>query len=246
MIGAVAGHEWRVLRSGMTFWVLLAFVQLIVAWLAFRQLEVFMAIAPQLKATASTLGTMDLVIAPTLNSLVLVMLIAMPLLAAGSLAGEVRSGRVELWLSAPVPDASIVLGKALGLWLGGLALLAGPCLTLAAVGLGVELDWPRFALALGFLLLFSLWLVSVVLMLSALVEHPAAALAAAYGLLFFLWLLDSFGSTDAPWYWAALLPHVKPWFLGLLRSQDLVYFGATTAAALLVATYRLARRRGAV
>ena len=46
MIGAIALHEWRRLRAGMMFWLLLAFGQLIVAWLSFAQLETFAGIAP--------------------------------------------------------------------------------------------------------------------------------------------------------------------------------------------------------
>ena len=56
MIAAIARHEWRRQRAGLTFWLLLAAVQLLIAWLAFAQLEAFAAIAPQLKATATKLG----------------------------------------------------------------------------------------------------------------------------------------------------------------------------------------------
>ena len=246
MIIDIALHEWRRLRAGMMFWVLLAFGQLIIAWLAFAQLEAFAKIAPQLKAGALSLGVTDLVVVPTLNTLVLILLLSAPLLAMGSLAGEIHSGRISLWLSSPVRGSEIVLGKILGLWLASLPLLVSALLTLAALGLGIDLDWPRFLLAAAGLLLLSLWLGSITLFLSGLFDHPAAALAASYGALLFLWLLDTFGGTDAPWYWLALLPHVKPWFQGLLRSQDIVFFVATGGAAALLGIYSVARKRGEV
>ena len=246
MIWDIALHEWRRLRGGMMFWLLLAFGQLIVAWLSFAQLEGFAKIAPQLKASGSLLDAADLVITPTFNSLVLLLLLSTPLLAMGSIAGEIHSGRIALWLSSPVSGSQIVLGKIVGLWLASLPLLASACLTLAALGLGIDLDWPRFALAVACLLLFSAWLGSVALLISGLFDHPAAALAASYGVLLFLWLLDSLSGSDAPWYWFALLPHIKPWFQGLLRSQDVIFFVATGAAAALVASYALARRRGEI
>lgn len=241
---AIALHEWRRLRAGLMFWLLLAFGQLIIAWLGFAQLEAFAGIAPQLKAGGSVIGATDLVVMPTFNSLVLLLLLGSPLLAMGSMAGEVHSGRIALWLSAPVGSAQIVIGKALGLWLAMLPVLLSGSLTLAALGLGVELDGARFALAVCCLLLLSLWLGCVNVFISGLFDHPAAALAASYGILLFLWLLDSLSGADAPWYWWALLPHVKPWFLGLLRSQDVVFFIATGGAALLLAGYAIARRRG--
>lgn len=246
MIRDIALHEWRRLRAGMMFWVLLAFGQLIIAWLGFAQLEAFATIAPQLKAGGSLLGVTDLVVMPTLNTLVLMLLLSAPLLAMGSLAGETHSGRISLWLSSPVSGLQIVLGKILGLWLASLPLLVSASLTIAAFGLGIDLDWPRFALATACLLLFSLWLGSVALFVSGLFDHPAAALAASYGMLLFLWLLDTLSSADAPWYWLALLPHIEPSFQGLLRSQDIVFFIATGSAAALLGVYAIARRRGEV
>lgn len=246
MIKDIALHEWRRLRAGMMFWVLLAFGQLIIAWLAFAQLEAFAKIAPQLKASASLLGVTDLVVVPTLNTLVLILLLGVPLLAMGSLAGETHSGRISLWLSSPVSGSQIVIGKILGLWLASLPLIISAILTLAAFGLGIDLDWPRFLLATVGLLLLSLWLGSIALFVSGLFDHPAAALAASYGVLLFLWLLDTFGGDDAPWHWLALLPHLKPWFQGLLRSQDIVYFVATGGAAALLGVYSIARKRGEV
>ena len=244
MIGAIALHEWRRLYAGLMFWLLLAFGQLVVAWLGFAQLEAFATLAPQLKAAGSTLGATDLVIVPSLNTVVLMMLLGTPLLAMGSLAGEIHSGRIALWLAAPVGSGQIVLGKALGLWLASLPLLLSTSLTLAALGLGVDLDGARLALAFGCLLLLSLWLGCVNVFVSGLFDHPAAALAASYGILLFLWLLDSFSGPETPWYWWALLPHIRPWFEGLLRSQDLLFFIGSAGAALLLAAHGLARRRG--
>ena len=111
MIRAIALHEWRRLRAGMMFWVLLAFGQLTIAWLAFAQLEAFAAIAPQLKASGSLLGVTDLVVMPTFNTLLLILLLSAPLLAMGSMAGETRSGRISLWLSSPVSGCGRVLGS---------------------------------------------------------------------------------------------------------------------------------------
>jgi len=246
MIGAIALHEWRRLRSSLLFWLLLAFGQLIIGWLTFAQLEAFAKIAPQLKATASGLGAMDLVITPTLNSLVLLLLLTIPLLAMGSLAGETRSGRMALWLSAPVSGNQIVLGKTLGLWFASLPLVLSGSLTLMALGLAVDLDWPRCATAVCSIGLFSLWLSCVAVLLSGLFDHPATVLAASYGLLLFLWLLDSLSANTASWHWFALMPHLRPGFEGLLRSQDLVFFLGSGSVALLAASFGIARRRGEV
>lgn len=246
MIAQIALHEWRHQRAGLSFWLLLAFTQLIIAWLSFAQLQVFAEIAPQLKAGASTVGVTDLVIVPTINSLVLLLLLVSPLLAMGSLAGEVHGGRMPLWLSAPVGSAQIVIGKVLGVWLTILPLVLTACLTLAALGLGVEIDTARFALGVAAMLTLALWLACITVFVSGLYDHPAAALATSYGILLFLWLLDSFSEPTAPWHAWALLPHVKPLLLGLLRSEDILYFASTGAAAVLLAIFLIDRRRGLI
>lgn len=244
MIGRIALHEWRHQFAGLAVWLLLVCGQLIVAWLTFAQLEAFADIAPQLKASGATLGATDLVVIPTFNSLLLLLLLGCPLLAMGSIAGEAHSGRLVAWFAAPLGSASIVVGKVLGLWLCLLPLVLSASLTLAALGLGIALDPARFALAVAAMLLCSLWLAALSVWLSSLFDHPAAALAASYGLLLFLWLLDSLSGSDTGWHYWALLPHVEPMLRGLLRSQDLLYFAATAGAAVLLTTHRLDRRRG--
>jgi ABC-2 type transport system permease protein len=246
MIVQVTLHEWRRQHAGLTFWLLLAFTQLIVAWLSFAQLEAFAEIAPQLRAGAATIGATDLVIMPTFNSLLLLLLLTSPLLAMGSLAGEVHSGRMALWLAAPVSSAQIVIGKVLGLWLAILPLVLSASLTLAALGLGVELDTARFGLGVAAMLTVALWLACITVFVSGLFDHPAAALATSYGVLLFLWLLDSLSGPSAPWHGWALLPHVEPMLLGLLRSQDLLYFISTGGAAVLLGIFLVDRRRGAI
>ncbi|MGD8957915.1 MAG: ABC transporter permease subunit [Chromatiaceae bacterium] len=246
MIWEIALHEWRRLRAGMMFWLLLAFGQLIIAWLAFKQLESFAKIAPQLKAGGSPLGATDLVVMPSFNSLTLLLLLGIPVLAMGSLAGEIRSGRIAVWLSSPVGSGQIALGKTLGLWLASLPLVLSVSITLAALGTGIALDWPRMALTVSGILLFSLWLCGLSLCISGLFDHPAAALAASYGILLFLWLLDSLSGPEAAWHWLALLPHTQPWLQGLLRSQDIVFFLGTGIGAVWLASYTLARRRGEI
>ncbi|MCB1802789.1 MAG: hypothetical protein KDI82_13950, partial [Gammaproteobacteria bacterium] len=140
MIGRIALHEWRQQYAGLAAWLLLVAGQLVVAWLTFAQLEAFADIAPQLKASGAALGATDLVVMPTFNSLLLILILGCPLLAMGSIAGEAHGGRLPLWFAAPLGSGSIVVGKVLGLWLSLLPLVISACLTLAALGVGITLD----------------------------------------------------------------------------------------------------------
>lgn len=241
MIGWLALHEWRRLRAGLVFWLVLAFGQALIAWLAFAQLEAFATIAPQLQG-ADPPGPTDLVVMPVVDILVLLVLLAAPLLALGGVAGESRSGRLALWLSAPLGGLSFALARTIGLWLGLLPLLVSAGATLALLGLGVALDWPRVLLSLVGMLGIAFWVAAVCIASSALVGHPVAAMALAHALLLSLRLLDSLpGGSGSHW---ALMSHVTPLLRGLLRAEDLVYFGVGSAAAVLLAGFLFDRRRG--
>jgi ABC-2 type transport system permease protein len=245
MIAAIARHEFHRLRTGLLFWLLLGIGQGIVAWLAFAQFEAFAAIAPGLRTAGTGLDATSLVIVPTLNSLVLWLVVAVPSLAMGSLAGERRSGRIEAWFSAPLRMHQVAAGKVLGVWLATLPVLASCLLTLALFGLGITVDWTLFLLAVAGLVLLALWMSALGVLCSAGFDHPAAALVTALGILLFLWLLDTL-VTDASsgLLRLALLPHAQPWLGGLLRLQDIAYFVVSGGAVFLLTVYTLARRRG--
>lgn len=244
MIGVIARHELRTHLVGLPFWLTLGLGQLILAWLCFAQYAVFSELAPQLIAGQSRLGAMELVIAPTLNSAALLILLVAPLFGMGSLAGEARSGRLALWLAAPVSSGAIVLGKLLGTWLAALALPVSAMITVASLGLGVALDWPRLGAAAVGLGLLSLIASSLSLWLSSLTRQPIAALTASYGLLIFLWLLDSLTPGDSAWRVVALNPHLGAWFGGLIRGQDLAYFIFASGGMAALTVLRLGHLRG--
>lgn len=246
MTWQLALHELRRSSAGLTFWLLLAAGQLVIALLLFAQLEVFARIGPELTAAGSQLNATDLIIAPTLNSLLLVLLLSAPLMAQGGFAGEHRSGRLPLWLGSPIATTRLFIGRTLGLFLSLLPLLLTGTLTVALAGLGIEIDTGRLAVGISMLALCSLWLSALLIALSTLLDHPAAALALSYAVVLSLWLLDSLGSADSGPAWLALLPHIDPAFSGLLRGQDLAYFLITGSAVSLIGIQRLARRRGDV
>lgn len=244
MTWQLALHELRRSSAGLTYWLLLAAGQLIIALLLFAQLEGFARIGPQLTAAGSQLNATDLIIAPTLGSLLLVLLLSAPLIAQGGFAAEQRSGRLTLWLGSPIDTTRLFVGRVLGLFLSLLPLLLTGSLTLALAGLGIEIDVGRLAVGITMLALCSLWLSALLIALSTLLDHPAAVLALSYTVVLSLWLLDSLGSGDSGPAWLALLPHIDPAFNGLLRGQDLAYFLITGSAVGLIGIQRLARRRG--
>lgn len=242
MIWAIARRELLAHYGSTGGWIALAAAQLLLAWLLFFQLEVYLKIAPDLVATGSTLGIIDLVITPTLSSAALVLLILVPLLGMGSIAGELRSGRMTLLLSAPMTSWQLVLGKWLGLLLTTLPLLLLPVLMVATVELGSAVDIGRLIASVFGLLLYSAMITAISIWLSAISEQPLTAAAMAWGLLFLLWLLDA--NNAGVMQLLSLNSHLQPFLQGLVATPHITYFLAIGCAALTLATHRIWRLGG--
>lgn len=243
MIGLIAARELRAQLHSFTFWLLLAAVSGLLGWLMFAQLQVYQQISPQLQSSGSTLGINDLILAPTLNSLGLLLLLAVPLLSMQSLADERASGRLHSLLASPLGIVRLLLGKWLGNSAAGLVLMLLGLAIPASLALGTTVDTGRLLGALFSLSLLVLMLSAVSLMCSAFSRQPAAALAASYGLLLTLWLLDSLSTRHQLLYWLALNPVLDAGLSGRIDASLPGYFLLLTTLALLTAGVRLLRDR---
>lgn len=242
MIRAIAWRELRDLYSGAGGWLALAAAQLLLAWMLFVQLEIYLKIQPRLTAIGSPLGIGDLVIAPTLASAALALLLLVPLLGMGGIANELRSRRMALLLSSPLSATSLVLGKWLGLFLACLPVVLLVMAMATALGLGSQLDGGRLlAGALGLLLLIAL-ASAVTLWFSSLGEQPLSAAALSWGLLFLLWFLDAPGSEGLGLF--SLKSHLEPFFRGMVSSESLLWFLTLTLASLALTIHRIWQLEG--
>ncbi|MGV6827589.1 MAG: ABC transporter permease [bacterium] len=243
MIWTIARRELLGYYATPLAWVLIAAAQLLLAWLLFRQLEVYQQIQPQLTLTGAALGITDLVTTPTLSSTALALLLLTPLLGMRSVAGEIASGRVHLLLSSPVSVHAILLGKWLGLVICLLPVIALSLLMALALGLGSDFDSGRWLLSgLALMLVLSL-AAAVSVWTSTLTSQPSIAAVLAYAALGLIWIIDA-NNTESLFVWLALDRHFTPFLAGILQISHLVYFVSLTLAALALATHRLWQLRG--
>jgi ABC-type transport system involved in multi-copper enzyme maturation permease subunit len=148
---AVAGRELRGLFVTPFGWIALAVMQFVAAWLFLVQLEGFVQLQARLAAVAGAPGVTDLVVAPALAQVGVLLLLVMPLVSMRAISGERQAGTLQLLLAAPLSAGEIVLGKFLGalgfgllalglLGLMPLALLVGTALDLGKLLAGM-LGW---------------------------------------------------------------------------------------------------------
>ena len=187
------------LLCGWFFWVYLTqFSQMVTMYAQFQQ--------PQM---LEQLNLNDMVMAPLLQNMVIILLIMVPLITMRLFAEERANCTDELLLTSPIETLEITLGKFLGAGLFYLALLLLVGLSFIALGL------------------FTSTLTS---------NQIVAAVSAFVVLLLFFaigWPASTVGeSAGAVLSYLSLIEHFQPMTAGLVVSSDVIYFLSVIAFAL--------------
>jgi ABC-2 type transport system permease protein len=182
------------------------------------------------------------------ESMGLIAVLFLPALTMRVLAEEQRDGSLPLLLSSPISSLEIVVGKWLGVC-GFLVLLMGVGLAyvpLATMAMGSLPLLPTLVLVFG-LLVLAATCAAIGVAASALSGSQVLAAVLTWVALLGLWILGILETAGGALGWlgqhVAMLPHFSPMTQGLVRSNDLVYFGLITALALLVAQQRVESHR---
>jgi len=244
MIGVIARRELRLLFATPLAWVLLAVVQFLCAWIFFTRVELFLENQARIASLPAAPGLTDIVVAPTLGSAAIILLLIAPLLTMRSFAEERRSATLALLRAAPTRTRDLVLGKYLAL-VAFFALQAALIALLPlSLLLGGRLDAGQLAAGLGGLLLVAGALAAIGLFTSSLTAHPAVAASAAAGIMLLLWIVGSAaeaGDTGlaAVLGYLSLLEHYQRLLRGLLGTADALYYLIVAALFLALAGWRL-------
>ncbi len=183
MIFTIAGKELKALFASPLAWVVLTFVQVVLAYGFLKRLDDFMQIQPQLVQMPSPPGITELVASPVFATLAIILLFAVPLLAMRLIAEERRNQTMVLLLSAPLSMTEIVLGKFAGL-VAFLWLIVGlTTLMPLSLLLGGHLDFGLLASLVIGLALLAACFSAVALYASCLTAQPFVAAMIAFGLL---------------------------------------------------------------
>lgn len=244
MIFVIAAKEFRTLFAAPLAWVVLAVLQLVLAWMFLGQLSQYLDVLPRLAMLANPQGITEIVGAPVFGWAGIVLLMAVPLLTMRLFSEERRNQTLTLLLSAPVSTADIVLGKFVGLM--GFLLVAVGMVTLmaASLALGGPLDWGLIASnALGLALLTGAF-AAVGLYISSLTQHAIIAAFASFGALLLLWVLSALiPDPNHPLLYLSLMKHFENFNRGLLDTADLAYFVLFAATFLILTLRRLDAQR---
>jgi len=226
MILTIAQREFKSLFISPLAWVILAVVQVIMAWMFLAQVESFYAIQPQLIHLENTPGVTDIVVAPLYSLASIIFLMIMPLITMRTFAEEKRNKTLTLLLSSPTHLTHIVLGKYLALLLFVFVLATLLLLMPLSLSIGTQIDFGKvFSGYLATFLLLAAF-AAIGLYLSSLTDNTTIAAVSTFGALLFLWVVDWAGnaSGDGVLSYLSIIKHQQPMIDGIFNTADIAYY----------------------
>jgi ABC-2 type transport system permease protein len=177
----------------------------------------------------------------------LLLLLLVPGLTMRAFAEERKTDTLELLLTAPIREISIVLAKFVASMVLVAALLGASGSYAVILGIYGEPDWgPIYGGYLALLLLATL-LVAVGTLMSSLTENQVVAAAISLGTFLMLWFADSAAyllpaPVDLFVINLSLVGHFTPFVSGSVFLSDVGYYLTLTLLALFLTTRRLVVR----
>ena len=236
----IARNELRRYFQGPLAWLILALTQFFLAVTFFTLLNRYQVAHTNFVNRGITIT----VLATTLQSAGLLLLLVTPFLSMRLISDERRSGTLTLLLSAPVSISNIIIGKYLGIMGFFLILLIIFCLMPLSLTFGTRLDFGLLASGMAGLLLLSSSFAAIGLFASTLTRQPAIAAALTFALLFMFWSVHVLSQTDnqalaAIASYLSMQVHLNYLLTGLFRSIDIIYYLLLSGVFVLLSILRL-------
>jgi ABC-2 type transport system permease protein len=171
----------------------------------------------------------EFVIRPVFSNISVIGLFLIPMITMRLFAEEKRTGTIELLLTSPISDFSIILGKWIGamiLYTSMLALSAVSMLVLFAYG---QPDWHPMAIGYLGLLLQGGALLALGTFISNCTKNQIVAGVAGFAIALLLWVIDWVSQfetsvTSRILSYLSVLTHFDSFAKGVLDSKDIIYY----------------------
>lgn len=228
MILAIAKREFRSMYLSPMAWVLLAVIQVILAWSFFSSIDVFFNIQSDLSTIKNAPGVTDLIVTPLFEVASIILLMITPLLTMRLISEEKRNKTISLLLSSPLSITEIVVGKYLGLLFFIVTVLLLISLMPLSLSMGTELDFSKLFSGLFGLFLMLAAFSAAGLYMSSLTDNPMIAAISTFGLLLLLWIINNNSATamgdSSVLNYLSLHMHFSALLRGILNTSDIAYF----------------------
>ena len=223
MLALTRNELYRLFLSPLA-WVILAFSQVILAYLFLTHIDYFVQIQAKISAIPGAPGVTELIATPLLNNVATILLLLTPLITMRLIAEERRNESLPLLLSAPLSMTQIVLGKFLGTLGFFLIFLMLISLMPLSLSVGSNLDFGLLASAFLGLTLLVASFTAIGLFLSSITKQPTIAAITTFAALFLLWIIDWASQSTNLFSWLSLLNHYQPLLQGEVHTSDIAYY----------------------
>jgi len=196
------------------------------------------------------MGFDELVTQSFFMQLSIIFLFFFPLLSMRIFAEENRSGTIEMLLTSPISQLSVIIGKFLAI-LFVFAIILGITISyfllLMPYSNGVIKIYPLISSYIGWLL-FGASLLSFGILASALTKSQLVASLIAFAFNLIFWIINSLsyyltGTSGEFFSKISLMEHLQPFIKGVIDSRDIVYFVSIILIGLYLTNLSIESRR---
>jgi len=200
------------------------------------------------KKAGYTVNANEMVVAPSLGNMSIVLLFIIPLITMRSFAEERKNKTFSLLLSSPVHLSGVVAGKFLACLTVVAFMMLLSSYSILFVGIvGQPEMGPIFSGYLGMLLMMGCY-IAMGVFASSLTGNQIVAAVIAFGLALFMWLLELLIQNADPGVGLileqiSLRSHLEPFLNGVLDTKDIFFYISFIAFVLFVTHQVLDSRR---
>lgn len=240
MIFTIAAKELRSMFASPLAWVVLAFMQFVLALIFLKQIDGFLQVQAQLARTPNAPGLTEIAIVPMFGVGSMLLLMSIPLLTMRLVSEERRNQTMALLMSAPISMTQIIIGKFVAM----VAFLALINLLILAMALsllaGGTIDLGLLIANLIGLTLLGCSFAAIGLFISCLTTHPVVAAILSLAVFLALWIINA-AATDpqSSLHLISLLKRFEGFLNGTIAVPDLIFFALLTVTFLVLSIRRL-------
>ncbi len=188
-----------------------------------------MGFRSQMMGGSPPMNVNEYIIRPLLGFAGTITLFLVPLISMRLIAEEKRNGTIELLLTSPIQDFSIILGKWLGAMFLYLFVLGMSMLNIAFLFAWGKPDWKPVLVAYLGLLLQGGCLLAIGTLISAMTSNQIIAGGAAFFVSLALYMLSWFTEYDSTTAlrvlnYVSIVPHMENFSKGVLDLKDSVFY----------------------
>jgi ABC-2 type transport system permease protein len=227
----ICKKEFKSYFTGPIAYLLMAFFGLIFGfgfYTATRDIVRF-SLQAQMMGQQQPMNLNDQIIRPLLGFASTISLFLIPMITMRLIAEEKKSGTIELLLTSPVNDISIIIGKWGGAMLLYLCILGMSVLNLAMLFAWGKPDWHPVAIAYLGLILQGGCLLAIGTFISTTTKNQIIAGGVTFFVCLLLWLLSWFTAFDTGGFgqvisYLSIITHFDNFAKGLLSLKDVIFY----------------------